>query len=115
MPDYIETSSRINLAKWEIMVNRNGLLVIAGLGAWVLFFVSIASGGFGLLSNLVGTHTSNWLLLASVVLAVIASGLMTKKLAELGALTLPMISGILGMVLVMTLVVLALLRALRYT
>jgi len=99
---------------WKITVNRNTLLVIAGLGAWVLFFVSIEIGGFDLLTNLVGTQTSNWLLLISLVLAIIAGGLMTKKLAELGAMTLPMISGILGMVLVATVVVLALLRAWRY-
>ncbi len=95
-------------------MNRNTLLVIAGLGSWVLFLVSIAIGGFDLLTNLVGMHTSNVLLLAALALAVIASGLMTKKLAELGALTLPMVSGILGMVLVATVVVLALLRAWRY-
>ena len=96
------------------MVNRNTLLVIAGLGAWVLFLASIAIGGFDLLTNFVGMHTSNLLLLAALILAVIASGLMTKKLAELGALTLPMVSGVLGMVLVATVVVLALLRAWRY-
>lgn len=97
------------------MSKKDTLLIICGIGSWVLFIVAVSSGGFGLLENFIGTHTSNWLLLLSILLAIFAAALLLRKLADLSALSLPMVSGILGLMLIGTIVVLALLRVLRFS
>ncbi|QSP95497.1 hypothetical protein LPB19_03510 [Marinobacter salinisoli] len=94
---------------------RNTVLIVGGIGSWSLFALSIAGGGWGILGNWLGADVSNFLFFVSMAVSLPASWLFLHGLFKSGQLSFPTFAGLLALVFLSVLLVLAMLKFLRYS
>ena len=90
------------------MTRSDMVLTISGLGCWIAFSFSLGTGSFGLFA--VPTQAANAFLVLATLLALVSFVLLTRRLIKQQLLTLPIVSGLLGSTLLVTVLVLAIIR-----
>lgn len=94
----------------------NALMLIGGLGSWLLFIVAISVSSFGLLENMFGqAHYENLLFYAAMIVSVIGAVIFISRLVQHRLISIPVIAGLLSFCFITTIFALFVMKAVRYT